>query len=156
MKPLKLPPRIKILEALGCIADGRVTILNENHAIVRSSEGTRSYNVYIDLNNNIVYSDDNGTKIKGYMGYPIIALLMIKGVVPFNEEIAKALSKIPWRELNEKYKNYYIVEKIVKNIALKRGVDIDKIDRFIEMVINALRGLSLYYDENIKTISNNN
>jgi hypothetical protein len=156
MKLLKLPPRIKILEALGCIADGRVTILNENHAIVRSSEGTRSYNVYIDLNNNIVYSDDNGTKIKGYMGYPIIALLMIKGVVPFNEEIAKALSKIPWRELNEKYKNYYIVEKIVKNIALKRGVDIDKIDRFIEMVINALRGLSLYYDENIKTISNNN
>jgi hypothetical protein len=156
MKPLKLPPRIKILEALGCIADGRVTILNENHAIVRSSEGTRSYKVYIDLNNNIVYSDDNGTKIKGYMGYPIIALLMIKGVVPFNEEIAKALSKIPWRELNEKYKNYYIVEKIVKNIALKRGVDIDKIDRFIEMVINALRGLSLYYDENIKTISNNN
>jgi len=156
MKLLKLPPRIKILEALGCIADGRITILNENHAIVKSSEGTRSYNVYIDLNNNIVYSDDNGTKIKEYIGYPIIALLMIKGVVPFNEEIAKALSKIPWRELNEKYKNYYIVEKIVKNIALKRGVSIDKIDRFIEMVINALRKLSFYYYENIKTISNNN
>jgi len=40
---LRLPPRIKVLEALGAISDGRIEVLNDKEAIVRSSDGTRMY-----------------------------------------------------------------------------------------------------------------
>ncbi|MCI4437456.1 MAG: hypothetical protein JHC33_11675 [Ignisphaera sp.] len=147
---LRAPPRIKVLEALGSIADGRVKVLNEKCANVVSSEGDRVYTVYVDLDEKVVFSDDNGTKFRGYIGYPIIAFLMIKGVLPFDEKLAKALMGIPWRKLNEEYKSYSIVEKIVKDIAKQRGVDATVLDSFVSNVMNKLGKLSLTYDENKK------
>ncbi len=138
MRALRLPPRIKILEALGALADGRVDVLNDKKAMVRSSDGSRSYNVYIDLQNNEVFSDDNGTKFRGYIGYPIIAFLMIKGFLPYDEKLAKALAGIPWRELNERYKNYAVVEEIVKDIVKRRGIEESYVDNFISIVLKRL------------------
>ena len=81
MRTLKLPPRIKVLEALGAIADGRVRP-GEREAEVRSSEGDKVYKVCVDLERRRAYSTDNGPKFRGYVGYPIIAVLMLKGVLP--------------------------------------------------------------------------
>jgi hypothetical protein len=147
---LRAPPRIKVLEALGSIADGRVKILNERCAKVVSSEGDRVYTVYVDLDEKVVFSDDNGTKFRGYIGYPIIAFLMIKGVLPFDERLANALKGIPWRKLNEEYKSYSIVEKIVKDIAKQHGVDAAVLDSFVNSVMSKLSKLSLNYDESKK------
>lgn len=138
LKILKLPPRIKVLEALGALADGRINILSDRKAIVKSSDGTRSYNVYIDLQNNEVFSDDNGTKFRGYIGYPIIAFLIAKGILPYDEKLAKALSGIPWRELNERYKNYAVVEEIVKSIVRKHGIEESYVDNYISLVLRKL------------------
>jgi len=140
---LRLPPRIKVLEALGAIADGRIKIIDEHRAQVVSSEGDRVYDVYVDVSKGQVYSNDNGTKYRGYVGYPIIALLMIKGVIPFYRDVAEALKGIPWRELNEKYKKYAIVESIVKDIARKRGISPSYIDLVISRVIGKLKTLKL-------------
>ena len=140
---LRLPPRIKVLEALGAIADGRIKIIDEHRAQVVSSEGDRVYDVYVDLSKGQVYSNDNGTKYRGYVGYPIIALLMIKGVIPFYRDVAEALKGIPWRELNEKYKKYAIVESIVKDIARKRGISPSYIDLVISRVMSKLKTLRL-------------
>ncbi|WP_243666379.1 hypothetical protein [Vulcanisaeta sp. JCM 16159] len=38
---LRMPPRIKVLEALGALADGRVEVINDKEAVVKSSDGTR-------------------------------------------------------------------------------------------------------------------
>jgi len=140
---LRLPPRIKVLEALGAIADGRIKIIDGYRAQVVSSEGDRVYDVYVDLSKGQVYSNDNGTKYRGYVGYPIIALLMIKGVIPFYRDVAEALKGIPWRELNEKYKKYAIVESIVKDIARKRGISPSYIDLVISRVMSKLKTLRL-------------
>ncbi len=140
---LRLPPRIKVLEALGAIADGRIKIIDEHRAQVVSSEGDRVYDVYVDVSKGQVYSNDNGTKYRGYVGYPIIALLMIKGVIPFYRDVAEALKGIPWRELNEKYKKYAIVESIVKDIARKRGISPSYIDLVISRVMSKLKTLRL-------------
>lgn len=138
---LDLPPRIKILEALGAIADNRVRKINEHYEVI-SSERDRIYTVKID--NDEVFSDDNGTKFRNYIGYPIIAVLMIEGKLPFNKRLSEALKDIEWRKLNEKYKNYYLVEKIVKNICKEKGVSEDEINKFIDQTLNELRKYSFY------------
>ncbi len=150
MIKLKIPPRIKVLEALGSIADRRIIALDEKRAKVISSEKNREYFVYLDLEKNIAFSNDNGTILKGYIGYPIIAFLMIKKVLPFDEKIADALSQIPWKKLNEKYKNYSIVEKIVKDIAKKRGIEINLLEKFVEEVMKKISNLSLFYDPSLE------
>jgi len=141
-KPLSMPPRIKVLEALGSIADGRIRLMDGGRAEVVSSDGSRRYNVWVSSDGRKAYSTDNGTVYRGYVGYPIIAVMMVKGLLPYREDLAKALRGIKWRALNEKYKRYWIVEKIVKSIASKRGVRPEDIDAFVKETLNALRKLS--------------
>ena len=43
----KMPPLIKIYEALGAIADGRVQLEGEEHATVLSSDRSKTYDVEI-------------------------------------------------------------------------------------------------------------
>lgn len=144
-KILAQPPRIKILEALGSIADGRVKLIDADRANVESSTGERAYTVYVNVEKGIAFSDDNGTRFKGYIGYPIIAVLMLKGVLPFDERLAKALTGIPWKELNERYKRYAIVEELVKKEAEKRGVTPKEIDNFVKRVMDCLLQIQLRY-----------
>jgi hypothetical protein len=149
---LRNPPRIKVLEALGCIADRRIIILDDNRAKVVSSDGSREYHVYVDLQRSAVYSDDNGTKLRGYVGYPIIAFLMIKGVLPYDEILAKALTGIPWKKLNEEYKSYSVVETMVKNTIKQRGADLRLLDPFVNNVMMRLSKLSLIYDPSLEKV----
>jgi len=146
-KLLRMPPRIKVLEALGSIADNRIHKIDDKHYEVISSDGTRKYRVYVDLETRRVYSDDNGTKLRGYVGYPIIAILMLNGKLPYNERLANALKGIHWKKLNETYKKYAIVENIVKEKARRKGVSSDEIDAFIRDVLAKLRSMQLYYEE---------
>ncbi len=144
-KVLAQPPRIKVLEALGSIADGRVKLIDADRASVESSMGERAYTVYVNTEKGVAFSDDNGTKFRGYVGYPIIAVLMLKGVLPFDERLAKALAGIPWKELNERYKRYAIVEELVKREAEKRGVLPKELDSFVKQVIDRLSQIQLRY-----------
>ncbi|HWQ17225.1 MAG TPA: hypothetical protein VNL13_05275 [Sulfolobales archaeon] len=143
METLRLPPRIKILEALGAIADNRVKIVSDREAIVVSSEGDRSYKVYIDLEERAAYSDDNGTRFRGYVGYPIVAVLMIKGALPFDAKIAEALKGVKWRQLNEKYKSYAIVEDLLLRELKTRSIDPEYVKKYISNTMSALARLGL-------------
>jgi len=67
---LREPPRIKVLEAAGAIADGRVHLAkgltpDRLDATVVSSEGDRRYRVVVvkEGGGYRVYSDDNGTRL---------------------------------------------------------------------------------------------
>jgi len=125
---MRLPPRIKILEALSAIADGRIKLLGEKDAEVVSSDGARTYRVYVDLGRRAAYSDDNGTVYRGYVGYPIISFLMARGVLPVDERLGQALKGIPWRKLNEQYKRYDAVMELVKAQLKDRGIPGDEVD----------------------------
>jgi len=138
---LKNPPRIKVLEALGAIADNRVKVLSDNECEVTSSEGDRVYKVTIK--ENLVSSNDNGTTYRNYIGYPIISCLMLLKKVPFNEKLSNALKGIPWRRLNEQYKNYAKVEEIVYSIVEERGINKEELENFIKVVLDELGRLHL-------------
>jgi len=130
---MRLPPRIKILEALSAIADGRIKLLGEKDAEVVSSDGARTYRVYVDLGRRAAYSDDNGTVYRGYVGYPIISFLMARGVLPVDERLGQALKGIPWRKLNEQYKRYDAVMELVKAQLKDRGIPGDEVERYIDV-----------------------
>lgn len=138
---LRAPPRIKVLEALGgAIADGRIEVVNENEALVRSSDGTRTYKVYVDVSRREVDSTDNGTVYRGYVGYPIVSFLMIKKLLPINENLMQSLRGIPWKKLNEEYKNY---AKVMEVIIRDRRLNEIEVNKYIDQVLSVLRRMNL-------------
>lgn len=140
---LRQPPRIKVLEAIGAIADGRVKLIDDNTAEVISSQGDRKYTVSVDVPRRIACSSDNGTVYRGYVGYPIISVLMIKGELPYDQKLADSLKGINWRMLNEKYKKYKLVEDHIKAILRFKGIPGNKVDEFIKDVLTKLKAMKL-------------
>lgn len=138
------PPRVKVLEALGAIADKRVVVVDEKRCKVTSSEGNRVYDVYVDLERGYAYSNDNGTFYRNYVGYPIISFLMLKSVLPFSQDVADKLRDIKWKTLNENYKKYALVEEHVKRLYAARGGDPQALEKFVAEVMKVLKGITLY------------
>ena len=128
-----MPPKIKIYEALGAIADGRVRQISDNEWIVISSDGSRQYHVVV--RGDSVSSTDNGSVHRGYLGYPAIAVLMLLGQLPFGQKYAEMLRGIPWRRWNEELKRYDLVLKRV----LERIPDPDGLKSFVDRVYDVIK-----------------
>lgn len=120
-QPWKMPPLIKVYEALGAIADGRVRMLDETHAEVVSSEGDKHYTVVID--GKAIVANDNGSYWQGYIGYPAIAVMIAKGIIAGNRDAAIALAGIPWKELNRRYRNDYAqtIAEVERTVGARNG-----------------------------------
>ena len=157
-KPLRKPPKIKFLEAEGALGDGRVKLIHDEpslkRAIITSSTGVKRYHVAIALENGIVraYSDDNGTRLRGYVGYPILSLMIISGLLPRDERVEEALKGIPWKKLNEYYKKYSLVIEEVKKIAEERGYNPIILDDYMVKGLKTLSRLKVYYDPEIANL----
>ncbi len=147
----KLPPKIKIYEALGCIGDGRINV-NGNSAKVMSSSGNKTYIVTYDNESNSIMANDNGSFWQGYLGYPSIAFLMAKGVVDCNKKMAKALAGIPWKDINTKFKNDFAkTENQVLEILSGKGFDKNEISVEINDIYLSLEKLKLgFYGKKTK------
>ena len=101
---MKLPPIEKIPEAYTAIEDNRVELF-DNHAIVKSSNNEKEY--LIKWKDNLYYSNDNATYWQGYIGYPIIAVLMLKGELSLNKDVTKYFKNINWNKLNKENNRDY-------------------------------------------------
>lgn len=113
-----LPPDIKIYEALGSVADGRIEV-QENSGKVYSSSRNKFYDVEYDAESNSIMTNDNGSYWKGYLGYPAIAFLMSKGVLTYDAQMGEFLKNIAWKDINTKFKNDFdkTLEFILKDLA---------------------------------------
>lgn len=109
----KQPPLIKIYEALGAVADGRIEV-SGNTAKVFSSSGNKFYDVIYDPAKNAIMANDNGSYWKGYIGYPAIAFLFKANILKYDESIGLLLKGIPWKDINQKFKNDF--EKTIEYI----------------------------------------
>ena len=134
----KFPPIEKVYEAWTAIADGRVT-MSENQALVSSSDGTKVYTV--KFKGDIYSSDDNATYWQGYPGYPVIAVLMLQGRLTFDKDIAEQFKDINWTELNKKYKNKY--SEAVAEIESERDINPSVASKAAEKVMTELAEMSL-------------
>lgn len=100
----KHPPVIKICEALGAMADGRVEV-SGNSAKVYSSSRNKFYDVACDPASNSIMANDNGSYWQGYLGYPSIAYLLKIGALEYKPSMGELLKGIAWKDVNQKFKN---------------------------------------------------
>jgi hypothetical protein len=139
----KMPPSIKVYEALGAIGDGRVRLEDEHHAQVESSEGDKTYQVEISDDGREVSSNDSGSYWQGYLGYPAIAVLIVRGIYRPPANVIDALAGIPWKEINRRFKNDYENTLAEVNQTVEAsGHDPDAIASEVEAIIETLRKLA--------------
>lgn len=132
----KLPPKEKVFEAWTAIVDGRIE-MHDGYADVSSSDGTKGYTVR--FSGDLYSSDDNATYWRGYAGYPVIAVLMLQGLLPFDKVEAEQWKGINWKALNTRHKNRYAAA--VEEEARERGIDLKEADKAAEEVMKALASL---------------
>ena len=89
----KLPPPAKVYEAFSALADGRVLIEEPGRAEVRSSGTDKTYTVEWTGEFEPVTSNDNASYWQGYLGYPIVAVLIALGRVSADEKAIRALAR---------------------------------------------------------------
>jgi hypothetical protein len=141
--PWKMPPVVKVLEAFGAIGDNRVTLVDEQKATVRSSEGDKIYDVEISTDGREVSSNDNASYWQGYLGYPAIAVMLMRGLLPLDKAVISALSGIAWREVNRQFRNDYPrTVAYVLEIAAERGVNAALIRKQADEVLAGLQALA--------------
>ena len=135
----KLGPIEKVFEAWTALADGRISMEGENMAVARSSDDSKSYTIRFDSDR--YSSDDNATYWRGYAGYPVIAVLMLQGRLPYDRQEAELWKNVNWKAVNTKYKNDY--KAAVEEVARERGIDLSKAYEEAQKVVSALEALDI-------------
>ena len=134
----KLPPIQKILEAYTAIVDKHVN-LTKDQAEVASSNGAKTYTVNWD--DNEYHSNDNATYWQGYAGYPVIAVLMLQGKLPFNQKLADNFKSVNWNEINSKFKRNYA--KAATEGIMKKWLDENEVMAELGIVYEDLKKLPI-------------
>ena len=138
MDTTKMPPEEKVYEAWTAIADGRVA-LHDDYATMTSSDGSKEYT--IKWVGNVYVSDDNASYWRGYPGYPVLAVLMLQGKLPFNREEAEKWKDVNWKAVNTKNKNNYA--SAVKEVASERHIDMNTAEKSAREVMSVLATLGI-------------
>jgi hypothetical protein len=101
------PPIAKVYEAFSAVAAGRVQLIGPGRATVRSSNDQRTYDVWWKDGGRAVFSTDNASRFQGYAGYPIIAVLLVLGLLHADPALMAPLAGVDWHELNARFKRRY-------------------------------------------------
>lgn len=139
-----MPPLAKVYEALSAVADGRVRLTSATRAEVLSSERDKTYTVQWAVDAPTITSNDNATKWQGYIGYPIIAVLLQTGRIAYDAAAAAALANARWHALNRQFKRDYdaAVEHVLVQVSAQ-GVDVDAVRQEATRIYAELEKLQL-------------
>lgn len=137
----KHPPKIKIYEALGAMADKRIEVFG-NSAKVYSSSRNKAYEVKFDKDINAIMANDNGSYWRGYLGYPSIALLLQLGYLSFDPELSELLRGIKWKDINVRFKNDFSKTREFIELSLTDS-EKDALTSYVENIDMEIKNLKL-------------
>ena len=140
----KQPPLAKVYEAYSAVADERI-IIKDNEAYVTSSDYSKTYT--IRFHDSTYSSNDSATIWQHYPGYPILAVWMKQGILPYAGELLPWFKGINWKALNKKYHNRYddAIESFLKDIE-QQGKNISQLQDILHKTLQVACSL----DMNIK------
>jgi len=139
----KVPPVIKVYEALGALGDERLEI-TENEARVYSSSGNKFYTVMYDPTKKAITTNDNGSYWQKYLGYPAISFLLAKDVIRHDQKWYQALKGFHWKNINTSFKNdFALTEAHIREEVAKRGFDLAELDKQLQSILEQIGQLNL-------------
>jgi hypothetical protein len=137
-----LPPIEKMYEAFSAIADGRVELKSDTQATVTSSDRSKQYT--ITWIGNEFKSNDNATYWQGYIGYPIVAVLVALGKIKCDTKIMQHMAGLNWKAINKQHKSNYkeAVEHVLSDL-IKQGIDIERIKEEANSAMHQLESFGI-------------
>lgn len=138
-----MPPTVRIYEALGAIGDNRIEIDGNSGKLYSSSRG-KYYTITYNPEKNEIYANDNASFFAGYLGYPAIAFILKKGIIPYNKDTAEALAGIAWKDINQKNKNDFARTMVeVEKVLEIKGFTSSVVEKEINTILKNLEKLGL-------------
>ncbi|MDR0860263.1 MAG: hypothetical protein LBO09_04780 [Candidatus Peribacteria bacterium] len=142
-----LPPKIKIYEALGAIADERVELdgLLENQGKVHSaSTPGKIYLIQYNPEKNQIISNDSGSLNQGYLGYPAVAFLLKIGKLNCDHRFLSRLKGIDRNGIKQKvHKHHEETLRLLLGQLFQQGYEVDDLVREVEQIFQQLGELKL-------------
>lgn len=121
------------------MADDRVKIaeastIERGNATVKSSDNSKEYTIqWID---GTYSSNDNSTFWQQYPGYPVLAVLMKQGLLPYSNEIGDYFKNVNWKQINTRHKNNYSLA--LAEVLKLKGLDTpEKADELKNITVEA-------------------
>lgn len=144
MATWEIPPKAKVYEALTAVASDHVHLLDETSAKVVSSNKKKTYQVQWSSDGSAITSNDNASYYQGYLGYPILAVLMKLKRLSYDPQVADWLAGIQWKIINVQFKNNYDravdhVLSTIENAVTKR----EQIETEVERIYIQVKQLHL-------------
>lgn len=140
----KKPHITKVYEALTAIADKRIEKIMPNKAKVFSSSKGKFYEVEYDPETNAITCNDNSAYYTDTLSYPMIAYLMLEGVIKYNPKLLEPLSGILWKDINTKFKNNWESGIFhVLAILVEKGYDKKFIEQEIDTIYQQVKKLEI-------------
>lgn len=116
----------------------------DNRAEVWSSDRSKRYTVTWSLDGSSFGANDNASFFQGYVGYPIIAVMLKLDILPFREDLCSVLRDVPWKAINKIHKNNFaLAVAAVLNERLPDANERQAIDAYIDEVFDKLVSLEL-------------
>ena len=147
MKERKLPPKVKIIEALSAVADGRVTIedlLSKEWKCSSSSTPWKVYKIIYNEKENQIFSNDSWSTNQWFLWYPAIAFLLKIWKLNYNKDILGMLKNIDRADIKEKvHKDYESMFRIVLWNLHMQWYNVDYFTAKIENIYNQISELHL-------------
>lgn len=135
----KLPPIEKVYEAWSALADERIALTSPHSARVVSSDGAKEYEVRYDAATDTYASDDSATYWRGYPGYPVIAMMMLQGRIPYDIPESNLWGGVNWTTVNAAHKRDYAAA--AQQVAAERNIDLAHAHEAAERVMARLAEL---------------
>jgi len=150
MKNWSKPHISKVYEALGAIGDNRIELIKgKNEARMYSSSRNKFYIVTWNDKLDLMNSNDNSAYYTDTLSYPMIAVLMILGKIPYHKDLPSLFKNIKWKDLNQKFKNDYdkTVAFVLEDLKNKRlpntKLDLDNALIEIDKIYKAFLDLNI-------------
>jgi hypothetical protein len=155
-----LPPKIKIYEALGAVADNRLKIVSNSEiqaglfedqggqeiivARQYSSSRNKYYTITYNPNTNQIMTNDNATWYVGYLGYPALSLLLHLQVITYDLSILQYFIDIPFKDINQKYNNDFTkAQTEINQLLISRGCNTDQMTTSLDNIYDKLSKMKL-------------
>lgn len=147
MKERKLPPKVKIIEALSAVADERITVedlLASEWKCKSASSPWKSYKIIYNEKENQISSNDSLSTNQWYLWYPSIAFLLKIWKLNYNKDILEMLKNIDRADIKEKvHKDYESMFRIVLWNLHMQWYNVDYFTAEIENIYNQISELHL-------------